>query len=805
LATREQSLHAYSGISPALIVSIGGWGGKVAERLEKHLETHYGYAAEFPIVSILRFPCPGPEEVQGRENSINVAEKLQEAFEKSPHKASLAALLPDALRSRPLKEDDLMRPHYRAGFYLHHASIEKLCRDSLVAITAPEALASVRENANIPVAEFVSIYIIASLADEKATGILWDLSHLLKNESKNLSLPAKSIAFLRLPQDQAAEPAAGCGEAAHNASAYAALKELKFFADGGSTTLTVPDAGELTLQGNPFDLCYLFSSMRSVTNPEEDDAADAVSRYLSLDLDGFFSPRLKSARDQLALYLSSPILAFGTAEIRVPYEEIIDWCAKKLSHRALQQWGKKDTSQPLEDLMKRFYKVMEIKNPDKATEELVKKLGNPKETAWHLGRRLKELMDECKKEQLIDKLDEEYRRLGAEEVAESSSTLQQKVREIINSQEKLFSRALLELASDCNVGLFKLKNVITSLGSFLNRCHQVIDRRISEAAVKLDELERKRLEHTKELKKIIRSPLLFLQRARMQKIFDDAWQVCERSLEERLTLHLLTSALEYYLHMQEYVGRYREPVDSLIETYELLSRQLDEDLHFSIENASSLSISFVDDERVEHIYAQFVDCEEKTLCGVISALLSLIPLDLTDLSNKRVLRDMRNNAIEAMYRKARQCFEGLKEKPMVELLEELNDPDPYKRLLARLFEFSAPHLPLELNDSEDLRKIQLIGFFEGSYPQLDASAALVKTFTEMGAERDQIVDLKDEHRIVSLTQCSGLSLASFLDMKTWREDFEKLASQSSLELWKMTADAIEKTEADLVAGKSSAQ
>jgi hypothetical protein len=805
LVTREQSLQSHSGISPALYIGLGTRGAEMIKRLECSIDKSYGSLSDMPIVSFLRFQSPSPLEEPVAEISINVTERLGEAVEKSMHRDFLLTILPEAARTPlDINEGDLTRSHYRAGFYCHYDRIEKLCRDCLTDITAPEAIASAGELTSAAIDESVSIYIIASLFDRLSTGILWDLSHLLKNISSNLSFQTRLIAFLLYPDPEARDSEKTSEEEALNAITYAALSELKYFIDGGSFSLALPGTEAVTLKGNPFDFCYLLRSRSSSINLCEDEALDIIAHYISLDFDQFFSPKLKSAREQLMRYLNSPLLTCGASEISVPSEDIIDWCSKRLSHKALQQWGKKETSQPIEDLMKRFYKIMEINNPEKAAEEFLKKLGNPKETAWHLGRRLKELIEEHKKEQLPDKLDEEYRRIGAEEVAESSTTLQQKVREVINTQEKLFSRALLELASDCNVGLFKVKNIVTSLGSFLNRCHQSIDKKISETAVKLDELERKRIEHTKELRKIMKSPLLFLQKSRMMKIFDDTWQVCERSLEERLTLHMLTSALEYYLHMKEHIGRYREPVDSLIETYDLLSKQLDADSVFSPRATSKLSISPVDREGAERLYAHFAGCEEKTLCGVISSLLSLIPLDLTDLTNKRVLRDLRSNAVDAMHRKARLCFEAISEKPLVELLEELNEEEAYSNFLSRLSHLSSPHFIAEDSDSKDCRKIQLIGFFEGSYPQLDASVALVERFKGMGIEPSHIVDLKDERRIASLVQCSGISIDSFLGIKEWRIDFDTMTAKHCLRLWKESDKDAKKTETNPVAGAPSA-
>lgn len=787
MITSESKTYSYKGITPTLFVGLGNFGEKVLTHLEFMLGERFTPIQDYPIFRFFRINSSFNCKDDTSSKFFDITEKLHELSISSQTYSAISEWFPSDMQPHgDFSESSLTRLHYHAAFYQNYHIIHNICNNIIRESTDHNARRSCAEDTDLIIDEGINIYIISSLWEKCSSGILWDISHLLKMETKKIIGPVRIIGILTYPDDQDNNSSPYLFKSGDlQANTYAVLKEMDFFFKGNSLSFNITKNEEIELQGNPFSLCYLIPSK----NPDDEnleESVDSVRSYISLDTDIFFSPKLKSLRDQLILYLESSVLTYATGSIVFPYNEVIDWCTKRLLYRSLKLWGKKDFQNPMDDYLKRYYKIMDIKNQEQADEEFIRKMGKPKETAWHVGRQLKELIETCKTDELVEKFEEKYRILGAEEVTESSQTFNLKTKDMTANHKKLVSKLLMEMASDCFVGIHRLKSIINSLNSYLYRCHQNIEKKIENLVTKIDELERKRVSNTKILKKITSSPMLIFQKSKLNKVFDETWKLCQESLERRLSLHILTSALEYFHNMKDHVFHYKEPIDSLIEVYELLSMQLSSEMNFSYETPYQ-SISFINEEIVEDIYSNHVGYEEKTISDVISSLISLIPLDLSDLSNKRILRDLKNNALDVIYYKARLCFESLKEKPVTEFFSEYSSDESQIEYIRKLFDISLPNLKNFIKKHIKLRKLHFVGFFEGSYPNADASVSLVNHLTKLGIVPSCIIDIKDESQIVSLTQYSGIELECFLHYEEWQKMYE---AQKAKQLLHITNDDI---------------
>ena len=170
-------------------------------------------------------------------------------------------------------------------------------------------------------------------------------------------------------------------------------------------------------------------------------------------------------------------------------------------------------------------------------------------------------------------------------------------------------------------------------------------------------------------------------------------------------------------------------MEALFEVYESLSIELKSEGAFLPER-KELSLFFADETVAEKLYRHYTGSIDRTLGDIISAFLSLIPLELNDLSNRRVIRDLKHNGIEVMYARARQCFDAIKEKPVTELFHELLADEEKERSLKELIEISTP-APITGDGNQD-KKLHLIGFYEGNYPQTESSEALVQLSFQQG-------------------------------------------------------------------------
>jgi len=753
LGKQEQHLQTYVGITPSLYIGIGKLGCTIVKEIETMLERKFFPLQDHPIFQFLRFDSA----LWNAEESYSYLDFTRDAaslYDSSPETQS--SWIPAHI-SKPAEftRDGLLRSHLILSACYNTQALKEACNSAVDSITSPESRERAMES-HLSIDDGVNVYIISTLWERTSTALLWLTARILREILADMSDHSRIIGIFLFPPLDQEMLNEGCNSDEIYALTHAVLKEMVYLNSGLTLTLETPNDETLAIAGNPFDLSYLVSCRQLLNDKVDKRAMESLLKFFSLDSDLFFSPRMKSARDQLILYMNSPLLLFGVGDIMFPYEDMIEWCSKKLCFNALHQWGKKESSSPVDDILKRFYKIMDVKNPDKAEDEFIKRMGKPRETAWHLGRNLRELLEQYKKEELIEKLEEEYRRLGAEEISESSHALELKMKDSLSNQHRQISKTLLEMAGDCTVGLPRLKNVITSLLAFLHRCHQSADKKIAHSALRLDELERDRMEHIKALKKLVRSPLFFLQKGKLASLFEETVRVFEHVFEERLTLHILTSALEYYHTLRELISQFKEPVEALFEVHESLSGELKAEGAFAPEKRE-LSLFFADEAAAEKLYRHYTGSLDRTLGDIISAFLSLIPLELNDLINRRVIRDLKHNGIEVMYKRARQCFDTIKERPMTELFHELLSDEEKERSLNELIEISRPAPIVGNCDEITQRKLHLVGFYEGNYPQTESSEALVSSLSRKGFNTADIADIQGEDRIVSLSQWAGLT------------------------------------------------
>jgi hypothetical protein len=221
-------------------------------------------------------------------------------------------------------------------------------------------------------------------------------------------------------------------------------------------------------------------------------------------------------------------------------------------------------------------------------------------------------------------------------------------------------------------------------------------------------------------------------------------------------------------------------------------KQIDSELLFTT-GGSGLSLSFITPELLDRLYSQYVGSEEKTQCGVIASLLSHIPLDLTDLQNRRVLRDLRNDALQTMNAKSLQCFESIKDSSIADYFHSFIDAPARAVLLRKLIQVSSAGLILH-NNGNETRKHHLVGFLEGTYPQSPASQSLIKELVAAGAEGTGIADIADEFRIVSVHLQAGVSVQSLLEEEEWLEHYRRLLQTRHLHIEKDDEKFIALTE-----------
>lgn len=369
-------------IRPTLIIGLGGTGGDVVLRIRKRFYEKYGSLSEFPIVGYLWLDTDRSEKhILGKEVREYVrmtdTERLMVTVAdttaitnnlKEPNYAHIDKWWYPGLSALGQMNEGAgqIRAYSRLAFFHHYEEIRAAVvaantkvRDPLAAerMMKSELLKDLGLLAQVEFNQPTNVYIICSIAGGTGSGMLVDMSFLVKEVFQEGNLTTS--AFLVFPDHFGAVT-----NEKMRANSYALLKELNYYSYGVSFFEAEWARGKRSqVPIPPFDYCYVFDNQNAagqVTGGQPGSQelvfellADAIFKDFS---HGEFADHKRSARVNLRQYMNKtydyehPTFkqrfiqrygSLGMATIKVPHDRIVTACSYLLASRILELWSGK--------------------------------------------------------------------------------------------------------------------------------------------------------------------------------------------------------------------------------------------------------------------------------------------------------------------------------------------------------------------------------------------------------------------------------------------------------------------------------
>lgn len=362
----------------AVIIGLGGTGAEVLVRTRRMLIDTFGDLSRIPIV---RFLYIDTDPQWWNEQTTKVERDVQlmptEYIDAQVHDAR--SLLNNINSGHQpnwkwLSVEQINVHHITSGagtirqlgrlcFWFHYASIAERLRDVISNLIQSQHEDFMREQYDIDIQAGINIHVVAGLAGGTGSGMLLDLTYLVRKICHDLSLQDQSIeinGYLVLPQ--AFSDLAGANALANG---YAVLKELNYYSYVPNPNaplaplFRVPrwDADYLQDQVNrvqfegqpPFDHCYLLG----LANPNNTAiqrpmlfgmVARALFHEFTLSFAAFKRSLRANIRNRIAANprdahgMPINFMSFGQSGIIVPHREVKELFAHQLALRAVQRW-----------------------------------------------------------------------------------------------------------------------------------------------------------------------------------------------------------------------------------------------------------------------------------------------------------------------------------------------------------------------------------------------------------------------------------------------------------------------------------
>ena len=359
-------MSQHSGMTPTVVVGIGGTGKEVLIKIRRMIVESYGSLEALPIVSFLHIDTEQNAKVSepqiALKQDISLRPTEQVWAKVSDAKSILSQLnsyeyiadwFPPQLQGTDsiLAGAGQIRALGKLAFSLNYSNIKKAFHDARQRIIGHNK--TMLDHHNISLDSGVNIFVVCSLSGGTGSGIFLDLAYNLRDWVPASEEPSSS-AFLVLPG-----AFSGLGDRVI-ANAYAALMELNYYSRSNtqfdcqySTSLS-DRIGIQSGKDVPFNFCYLVGNSNDKVNLKElKFVLEMVAQNIFLDFSSGFSQYKKLVRDNIRKHWSSNdkldypqnYIAFGLSSIQFPRERVRQICSAKLS-KAVINWWQNDAPGP---------------------------------------------------------------------------------------------------------------------------------------------------------------------------------------------------------------------------------------------------------------------------------------------------------------------------------------------------------------------------------------------------------------------------------------------------------------------------
>jgi len=349
----------YNGMTPTIIVGLGGTGKEVLLKIRRMIVETYGALDQLPIVSFLHIDteqnakASEPQVVLKQDIALSPVEQVWAKVENAKpilNNLSSYCYLSDWFPPQLKGTDSILagagqvRALGKFAFTANYPQIKSAFQYAKQKIVGHEKF--MLDRWQVELDKGINIFIACSFSGGTGSGMFLDLAYNLRDWIPASEIP-QSSAYLVLPG-----AFSGLGDRVI-ANAYAALVELNHYSrsetrfeaqysNNGSDRITSNSGQDV-----PFNFCYLVgNSNDKVTLPTVGAVLEMVAQNIFLDFSSGFSQYKKLVRDNIRKHWSSPdplgfpqnYLTFGLSSIQFPVDRVLNACAARLARQVVSWW-----------------------------------------------------------------------------------------------------------------------------------------------------------------------------------------------------------------------------------------------------------------------------------------------------------------------------------------------------------------------------------------------------------------------------------------------------------------------------------
>lgn len=350
----------YIGMTPTVIVGLGGTGKEVLLKIRRMIVETYGSLDQLPIVSFLHIDteqnakATEPQVVLKQDISLSPVEQVWAKVENAKAILNnlssynyLADWFPGQLKGTDsiLAGAGQIRALGKFAFTVNYSQIKSAFQYAKQKILGHEKF--MLDRWQVELDRGINIFVVCSFSGGTGSGMFLDLAYNLRDWVPASEMPQTS-AYLVLPG-----AFSGLGDRVI-ANAYAALMELNHYSRSNTrfeAQYSNNSSDRITNQSGqdtPFSFCYLVgNSNEKVTLPSVGSVLEMVGQNIFLDFSTGFSQYKKLVRDNIRMHWSSPdplgypqsYLTFGLSSIQFPVDRVLNACSARLARQVVGWWA----------------------------------------------------------------------------------------------------------------------------------------------------------------------------------------------------------------------------------------------------------------------------------------------------------------------------------------------------------------------------------------------------------------------------------------------------------------------------------
>ena len=349
----------YQGMTPTIIVGLGGTGKEVLLKIRRMIIETYGTLDNLPIVSFLHIDteqnakATEPQVVLKQDIALSPVEQVWAKVENAKpilNNLSSYSYLADWFPPQLKGTDSILagagqvRALGKFAFTANYPQIKSAFQYAKQKIVGHEKF--MLDRWQVELDKGVNIFIACSFSGGTGSGMFLDLAYNLRDWIPASEIP-QSSAYLILPG-----AFSGLGDRVI-ANAYSALMELNHYSRSETrfeAQYSINGSDRISSnsgQDVPFNFCYLVgNSNDKVTLPTVGAVLEMVAQNIFLDFSSGFSQYKKLVRDNIRKHWAGtdPLgfpqnyLTFGLSSVQFPVDRVLNACAARLARQVISWW-----------------------------------------------------------------------------------------------------------------------------------------------------------------------------------------------------------------------------------------------------------------------------------------------------------------------------------------------------------------------------------------------------------------------------------------------------------------------------------